>query len=284
MIVFSLNKILEAVGGEMELHISANIEKVKLVTLYGESGAGKTSILRMLAGLMAPENGFIKINNKIWFDHKKNIDLKPQLRKIGFVFQDYALFPNMTVRQNIEFALDKNQDHDIINELIETIELGDLQHRKPDTLSGGQQQRTALARALVRQPELLLLDEPLSALGHDMRAKLQDYILMVHRQYKLTTILVSHELGEVLKMSDYVLELVNGRVQREGAPAEIFTEGNNKKSALHLAGDIVKIEDGEMTVLIGNRLVGVPRKNGLRVGDRLVLGVGITGNDIRKIG
>ncbi len=130
MIRFVLHKRLKAVGGEMQLQVEAAIERGQLLALYGESGAGKTSILRMLAGLMKPENGRIEVHGDIWLDTQNDIYLKPQLRKMGFVFQDYALFPNMTVRQNLEFALDKKQDNQIIDELIEMVELGDLQHRK----------------------------------------------------------------------------------------------------------------------------------------------------------
>src|SRR5690606_20928534 len=120
-----------------------------------------------------------------WYNSDENINLAPQKRKTGFVFQDFALFPNMNVRENLEFALTKGESKKIIKNLIEINELGDLQHRKPDTLSGGQKQRVALARALVKMPELLLLDEPLSSLDIEIRRKLQQYILKVHREFKL---------------------------------------------------------------------------------------------------
>ena len=113
----------------MLLNVDFKLEKGKVTTLYGDSGAGKTSILRMLAGLLEPDNGFISINEDIWLDSENRISLKPQYRKVGFVFQDYALFPNMTVKENLLFALEKGQDKQIVNELIEIVELGDLQHR-----------------------------------------------------------------------------------------------------------------------------------------------------------
>ena len=158
MIELSLHKELISSGGKMFLNIDISLKPGKFITLYGESGAGKTSTLRMLAGLMNPDQGKIRVNNSVWLDTDKKVKLKPQQRDIGYVFQDYALFPNMTVRKNLEYALDKRQDKSIIDELIDIIELTELQYRKPESLSGGQKQRVALARALVRQPKILLLD------------------------------------------------------------------------------------------------------------------------------
>ena len=260
MIRFSLHKKLKASTGDMQLDVECHIDQGKLVTLFGESGAGKTSILRMLAGLLIPEKGTIEVNNSVWLDTQKGINLKPQQRKTGYVFQDYALFPNMTVKENLEYALDKNQDIGIVKELIEIIELTDLQDRKPETLSGGQKQRIALARALVRQPQILMLDEPLSALDRAMRTKLQDYILHVHRKYNLTTILVSHEMSEIFKLSDEILVLENGTITGQGTPMDIFTN-RHISGKFQFTGEILHIEKEDIiyiiSVLIGNNLVKV---------------------------
>ena len=180
MIKIDIHKKLKAYDSEMNLRIKCKIKKGELVTLYGESGAGKTSTLRILAGLLKPDKGEITINEVSWIDTKNKIFLAPQKRNIGYVFQDYALFPNMSVLQNLEFASGKGQNKKVITELIEMMELGDLQNRKPQTLSGGQQQRVALARALVCKPNILLLDEPLAALDYKIRLKLQDYITRIH--------------------------------------------------------------------------------------------------------
>ena len=195
MIEVSIQKKLKAPFGEMNLDIQTNIEQGQFVTLYGKSGAGKTSTLRILAGLLEPDNGKISIHGNILLDTSNKINLAPQKRKIGFVFQDYALFPNMTIFENLSFALQKNQSKKILDELIEMMEIGNLRSEKPQHLSGGQQQRVALARALVQKPELLLLDEPLAALDNEMRNKLQQYIIQVHREFKLTTILISHDVS-----------------------------------------------------------------------------------------
>ena len=260
MIKLNLHKKLSTAGGEMNLHVKTDIKTGALTTIYGPSGAGKTSVLRMLAGLLTPDTGSIKVNNQTWFDANQKINLKPQLRKVGFVFQDYALFPNMTVRENLEFALENKQSSIVINELIELIELGDLENRKPETLSGGQKQRVALARALVRKPELLMLDEPLSALDQAMRSKLQDYILQIHKEYNLTTLLVSHEMGEVFKMSDEVIVLDDGKITKQGKPEVLFSS-KQVSGKFQFTGEILHMQQEDIiyiiSVLIGNNLVKV---------------------------
>lgn len=262
----------------MVLDLQLTIEKGQFVTLFGESGAGKTSTLRMLSGLLRPDSGIIKVGETIWFDGDKNIDLKPQQRKVGYVFQDYALFPNMSVRQNLEYALRKGQDKAIIGELLQFAELNELEQRKPETLSGGQKQRVALARALVQRPEILILDEPLSALDLKMRIKLQEYLLQVHKRYKLTTILVSHDIGEIVKLSDNVFELQNGRVIKKGAATDFF--GLNKTSAkFRFSGEILKIEREDVlyiiSVLIGNDIIKVvadrTEARNLMIGDQVLV-------------
>ncbi|MFV0238282.1 MAG: ABC transporter ATP-binding protein [Flavobacteriales bacterium] len=260
MVRIELQKKLTAAKGTLFLDIKLDIEKGQLITLYGKSGAGKTSILRMIAGLLQADQGFISINNCTWLNTQNRISLKPQKRKMGFVFQDYALFPNMTVKENLIFALEKGQSSHIIQELIEIIELGDLQHKKPETLSGGQKQRVSLARALVKKPQILMLDEPLSALDLEMRTKLQDYILKVHRQYHLTTLLISHELSEIIKMSDYVFILEEGKIIKQGKPLEIFTQ-KYVSGKFQFTGEIIDIKKEDIlyvvTILIGANFVKI---------------------------
>jgi len=144
MIEIALEKELHFSSGKGPLKIAFQVESQKFLTLYGASGAGKTSILRILAGLMTPDKGKIIIDGLTWLDTSKKINIPPQKRDIGFLFQDYALFPNMTVQENLMFALQKGQKNPI-KYLIELMDLGALQNRKPKTLSGGQQQRVALA-------------------------------------------------------------------------------------------------------------------------------------------
>ncbi len=262
----------------MILDVKLNIAKEKLVTLYGKSGAGKTSFLKIIAGLLNPDRGYIKVDNSIWLDTDKNLNLRPQKRNIGFVFQEYALFPNMTVKENLIFAMAKDQNKKIIQELIEIVDLGDLQNRKPNTLSGGQKQRVALARALVQKPQILMLDEPLSALDQEMRNKLQQYILEVHNEYKLTTILISHDISEIIKMSDYLIEIDHGKIIDQGLPMEIFT--NNKVNAkFQFTGEVINMVKQDfifiITVLIGKDLVKVVADDNeakrIKIGDKVLI-------------
>ena len=278
MIEIFLQKKLNVSSGDMLLEVKTNIEQGQFVTLYGKSGAGKTSTLRMLAGLLKPDFGKISIHGNVLLDTSNQINLSPQKRKIGFVFQDYALFPNMTIIENLSFALNKNQDKKILDELIEIMEIGDLRNQKPHRLSGGQQQRVAVARALVQKPALLLLDEPLSALDEEMRNKIQKYILQVHREFNLTTILISHNLAEVLKMSDQVLVLDHGKIIQSGNPLDVFSKGKLNGN-FQVTGEVISMGKQNsnliLTILIGKEIAKIMVKQNdhptLTLGDQILI-------------
>src|SRR5262249_31732245 len=155
MINFSAYKKLSGSEGIMMLDVSLEIDRGSLVSLYGKSGAGKTTILRLLAGLTGAEKIYTHVDGEVWDDHQNNFFLPVQKRSIGFVFQDFALFPNFTLRENIAFALPKNENRNSVDHLIESLDLGSLQNHRPIHLSGGQKQRVALARAIARKPKLL---------------------------------------------------------------------------------------------------------------------------------
>jgi len=260
MIEFAAQKHLHTTEGEIRLDVAFRVEAGEFITLFGKSGAGKTTLLRILAGLTEPEAGRIVVDGEVWLDSAAGIALPPQQRKVGFVFQDYALFPNMTVRGNLEFALDDGQDKQLVDELLDLTGLAELQGRKPAALSGGQRQRVALARALARKPRLLLLDEPLSALDGETRLRLQDEILKLHRLFGITTLIVSHDLAEVFKLSDRVLMLEQGRVAHDGKPAEVFGE-HMLSGKFTFTGEVLKIEPNDVvfavSVLVGNQIVKV---------------------------
>ena len=214
----------------MLLDVQLELKQGQIIGLYGKSGAGKTSLLRIIAGLFDPDQAQIAFAGKVWEDTNRKIRLRPQERKLSLVFQDYALFPNMTVRQNLEFARQKGQDGQIVDELIQLSELGQLQDQYPTTLSGGQQQRVALARSLVQRPQLLLLDEPLSAVDQEMRQKLRRHLRQLHDRFALTTIIISHEREEIAQLADQVIVLEAGKVVQIGSPAEVFGEQLNRLS------------------------------------------------------
>lgn len=259
MISIDLGKTLHGAAGMLRLEIRTEIERGHFVTLFGPSGAGKTTILRMLAGLIAPDTGRIAVDGNVWFDAERRINLPPQQRAIGFVFQDYALFPNLSVRDNIAYAVGKGDAH-WIDELLALADLNQLQTRLPATLSGGQKQRVALARALARRPALLLLDEPLSALDTAMRLQLQDELARMHRRFGLTTLLVSHDIGEVFRLSQRVLQLADGCIVQEGSPAEVFLQ-KRLAGKFNLRAQVLAVRQEEVvhivSLLIGQDIVEV---------------------------
>jgi molybdate transport system ATP-binding protein len=278
MIEIDIRKLLKSSSGEMLLDVKVELEEGKLTTIYGVSGAGKSTLLMLLAGLLKPEEGHIMVGGELWSDTSKKYFLAPQKRNIGLVFQEYALFPNMTVRENLLFGVGKSKSTAIVDQLVDIIDLGQLQNRKPNTLSGGQKQRVALARALVRKPDMLLLDEPLSALDHEMRVKLQSYILEVHREFNLTTLLISHDVSEIIRLSDYMIEMDHGKIVRKGDPASMFT--NDRVNAkFQFTGEVIKMVKQDfiviVTVLIGKDLVKViandKEAESLQIGDRVLI-------------
>lgn len=273
----NLTKKLNFASGKGLLDIDVQIAEGTFVAISGTSGSGKTTLLRLIAGLEKGA-GFIKIKDSVWLDTANGLHLPPQQRKVGYVFQNYALFPNMTVRQNLRFALEKNQSTAIITELVETMELGELVNRYPQQLSGGQQQRVALARALVRKPPILLLDEPLSALDEVLRNHLQDYILKIHQKYQLTTLLVSHDTREIRKMADKVLVLEAGKIIKSGTPQVVFAKNTGTKE-YQLSGTVIQIKDegnsSLISVKIGENIIEIEKgkqaQRILKIGDKMML-------------
>lgn len=241
---------LRTAAGLVTMEVALRLESNSITALTGPSGVGKTTLLRLIAGLVKPKSGCIAFGPEVWLDSEKKIFLTPKQRQAGLVFQDYALFPHLTVRQNLAFALKKGEDQSRVDELLREVELTQLADRRPHQLSGGQQQRVALARALVPRPRLLLLDEPLSALDRAMRQRLQDYLLEIHRKYQLTILLVTHDLGEIFRLADRVVEMDEGKIVRKGTPGEVFTEAFAYAEGPALYGEVLscKIENGLATV------------------------------------
>lgn len=240
LIQIDIEKLMHTANGPMNLKIQTEIRSGELVALFGPSGAGKTTLLRILSGLLKPDKGLVKFGNAVWFDSQKKINLPPQQRNIGFMFQDYALFPNMTVEENIQFA-QPVKDEKAASELIAVFGLNELRKRKPAKLSGGQKQRVALARALAYKPKLLLLDEPLSALDTEMRVILQDEIRQAHELLGTTTIMVSHDLNEVFRLASHVVLIENGEITKFGKPEAVFSD-DSISGKVQITGQIARIE------------------------------------------
>ena len=257
VIRIDIEKMMHTAHGPMKLSVNTSVELGELVAIFGESGAGKTTILRILAGLITPDKGQIRFGNTVWYDSEKKLDLPPQQRNISFMFQDYALFPNMTVEQNIRFAQPIPNEPEV-KELLGIFGLSELGKRKPNGLSGGQKQRVALARALARKPQLLLLDEPLSALDAEMRNMLQNEIIQAHQMTGVTTVLVSHDLNEVFRMATHVLCLENGTITSNGKPEEVFSD-NSISGKVQITGKIARIDPQDtiniVTVISGNNQI-----------------------------
>jgi len=258
MIEINLTKPLYGVDGLMNLDINLTIKRGDFIALSGKSGSGKTTLLRVLAGL-EEASGDIKIGNEIWLNKKKS--LAPQKREIGFVFQDYALFPNMTIEDNLLFV--KN-DKKLAYKLLDMTELTKLKKRLPNSLSGGQKQRVSLCRALMNRPKLLLMDEPLSALDPKMRTKLQNEILILHKEFQTTTIMVSHDPSEIYHLASRVIFLDNGKIINDGDPKKILlqTNGNQNFSLEGILLDIIMVDILYIAIIsIGQQLIEVVISN-----------------------
>ena len=203
-------------GRAFALHARFESSQDRLV-LFGPSGVGKTLTIQAIAGLLAPDQGHIRLGERVLLDTARGIDLPARQRRIGYVFQDYALFPHLSVARNIAFGLMPTLPWPTwqmnaairrrVDDMMQALDITGLQDRLPATLSGGQRQRVALARALIRQPELLLLDEPFSAVDAFTRMKLQDLLTNVVQQHGLTVLLVTHDLDEAVFLSDKVVVL-----------------------------------------------------------------------------
>ncbi|UJS16471.1 MAG: ATP-binding cassette domain-containing protein [Candidatus Jettenia sp.] len=266
---------------EFGLDVSFEIPHKKITALFGPSGSGKTSTLRIIAGLEMADDGIIKYGEEIWFHKKERINLLPQQRSVGFLFQDYALFPHMTVEKNVAYGMKGKEKLKEVKELISLVGLSGYERYYPRQLSGGQKQRIALIRALARKPKILLLDEPLSALDLETRLRLQEDLKRIIQQFHTTTLFVTHDVTEVYKLADYVIVLESGMVVKQGTPEEIFM-GKRLSTRIQIAGKVVGIESdpimAAVTILHGDQyfkaLVDTEEVHhlNLMIGDNVVIG------------
>ena len=196
----------------------------KRIGILGASGCGKSMTLKSIAGIETPDSGHIKIDGNILFDKETKTNLKTQKRKVGYLFQNYALFPTMTVEQNIAAGLKGNKQdiHKRVKEMIQKFGLAGLEKHYPKQLSGGQQQRTALARIMAYEPEVILLDEPFSALDLYLKDRLEQEVLQMLESYMGTVIMVSHNRDEIYRFSEELFVMDKGRIVASGKPRSCF--------------------------------------------------------------
>ena len=214
------------------LELALDVEGV--VALVGPSGAGKSSILNVIAGLARPPSGRVSLGEDVWQDSDRGVFLAPDRRRVGFVFQEYALFPHMSVRQNVAYAGGQRVD-----ELLERFEISRLASARPDQLSGGERQRVALARALARDPGVLLLDEPLAALDTHTKASVRRELAQLLLEFSLPTLIVTHDYDDAVTIADRVGVVVDGQLRQLGTPHELLTQPADAFVALFTGANLL---------------------------------------------
>ena len=223
-------------SGPVRLNAELDCAPGELLAVVGPSGSGKTSVLRAIAGLLKSPGlqGRVQVGpepDQLWFDSERGIHLAPQQRRVGLVFQHYALFPHLTAIENVALAAGNTWDKEQFDALFERMGLAGLQHRRPAHLSGGQQQRVALARALAREPQVLLLDEPFSAVDAPTRQTLYHELAALRQRIAIPMVLVTHDLNEARRLADRVVILDAGESLQIGPPAKVFTSPRNARVA-----------------------------------------------------
>jgi molybdate transport system ATP-binding protein len=270
-------------GFTLDVAFSVNQE---ILAILGPSGSGKTMTLRCIAGLTQPDEGYIKLNDKVLLDTSAGINLPPQMRKVGFIFQNYSLFPHLTVNQNIAYGishLPARQKKERVSELLEKMNIQQLGNRTPRQLSAGQQQRVAVARALAPEPEILLLDEPFSALDSLVKERLHLVLQSVQQFYKGNMLFVTHDLTEGFKLSSKIAVFESGQiVQHDYKEKVIFCPSNRTVARLvgfkNLMKGFISTADKSMALIKVPELGGfvravVPQNLSLAPGQRVTVGI-----------
>jgi molybdate transport system ATP-binding protein len=244
-----------SVRADLELDAGDN----RVMVLFGPSGSGKTTILRCLAGLDRPQEGFIRFGEQVWFDAAAGVNRSPQQRRLAYVSQDYGLFPHLTVDENIRFGMDAARPgaRDRVETILQTVHLEGMSGRFPKQLSGGERQRVALARALARDPRLILLDEPLAALDLPLRDPMRQELRQFLRSIDVPSVVVTHDRVDALTLGDRMAVLSGGYIRQIGPVHEVFSRPVDLAVAASVGvetvvpGDIVDGGNGLLTVLAG---------------------------------
>jgi len=269
----------DSAGFSLDLEFQA---AAGVTVLFGPSGSGKTLTLEAIAGFARPDEGRILLDEEILFDAASGVHLPPQARNCGYVFQNYALFPNMTLRQNLEFAAERRprlERHRRVNEMLDRFRLGEAAGRRPHEVSGGQRQRCSIARALIGAPRLLLLDEPAQGLDAPLRVEFYETLRQVRQDFKTPMLLVTHDLDECFELGEEMLILRDGRIVQTGTPPAILDQPANLDVARLLgkfnllAGEIRALDPGRNTsrVQVGEFELEGPYFPGRLKGDRVTV-------------
>ncbi len=250
--------------------------KAGITALFAPSGSGKSLTLQSVAGLVNPDAGKIEVSGRVFFDSARKINLPPQQRRVGYLFQDYALFPHMTVMENITYG---SKNKRLVERLVEILEIGSLLDKFPTEISGGQKQRVALARALATEPELLLLDEPFSALHKGLKLSLYRELKELQKLFDIPVIVVSHDIEEVFELADFMVVMKDGRVVQSGKPFEVFMNPVSCSVAellghkSFLPGVVENTETGYAFVRTERGFLLKCRNNVCKVGERVYVSV-----------
>lgn len=248
----------------LEVQAKMNFQEGEIAILTGESGSGKSTLLHMISGLI-PTKGSIQIQEEYWLEtEQEKINLKPRNRDVGYVFQESTLFPNMTVKQNLEYALSGDMNKEILDQYLNEVNLKEFHNRKPDQLSGGQKQRINLIRALIRKPALLLLDEPANAQDQINRKKLQE-LLIKEKKKGLSILMVSHDQDEIEALADIVF------VMKEGKIVEEYSPENRRNKEFEIMGKVINIQDGLIEVETPFGRIQIPNEQNHQMGDQIKL-------------
>jgi len=260
---------------QFQLQAEIQLHKASISVLLGESGAGKSTLFRLISGLEKPQQGRIQSGETIWVDTHNNICLATQKRKVGMMFQDYALFEHMSVYDNIAYGIAAAEQKTVVETWLKRIKLAEKANAYPCALSGGEKQRVALARALACKPDILLLDEPFSALDTSIRHKLRRELQTIIRQTKVPVLIATHDLDEARLIADYVYVMANGKIVRHGVANQVFKHPKNQLAATSLGWhNVLPVTQIKGQLLSGNwgeltlphvpepniRAIGIPEK------------------------
>lgn len=261
-------EVMVRAAAPIPLDVAFRVEPGELLALVGHSGAGKTTILRTIAGLWRPRTATVSVDGTPWLDTAARVNLPPHRRRVGLVFQNYALFPNMTAAQNVMAAMDR-ADPAEARRILDLVNLHGLERRKPAQLSGGQQQRVAVARALARRPLALLLDEPFSAVDRATREKLYGEIIALRAHLKMPVVLVTHDVNEAQLLADRMVVIERGQVVRAGTTAEVVADpdalramGIREVAAMLPATVVEHLADGLTRLNAGTGVLFLPAIDG----------------------